>query len=390
VRFATANDGVDLAYARIGRGPPVVRAAYWLTHIEQDWQNLVWGPWLTEFARHACLYRYDQRGCGLSSRDVADISFDAWLRDLETVVDAAGLARFTLLGMSQGAAISIAYAIRHPQRVARLVIYGGFAKGRRRRGNAEDVEEADLQERAILLGWGRDNPAFRHIFTSQFMANATVEELAAWDDMQRHSCSAETAARIVKLTHDLDVSDLLSRVKVPTLVMHSTHDARIPFAAGRAIAAGIEGAEFVPLESAGHNLLPREAAFAQFFAEIDRFTDASGRPAGIGGHAGRPAVQARSADGSSSGRHGEFAGPSVALARAGPGSPSERPFGLTPRETEVLHELARGRGNDEIAQTMGVSSKTVRNMVSVLFDKLGVRTRSEAIVKARDAGFGLS
>lgn len=346
VRFARSRDGVELAWTGIGQGAPVVRAAYWLTHIEQDWSNLVWGPWLGEFARHARLYRYDQRGCGLSDRDVADISFEAWLQDLEAVVDAAGLSRFTLLGMSQGAAISIAYAVRHPERVERLVLYGGFARGRRRRGIPEQVEEAELQERAIALGWGRDNPAFRQIFTSQFMANATADEIAAWDDMQRHSCSPETAARIVKLTHDIDVTDLLSQVRVPTLVMHSTHDARIAFELGRTIAANIPGARFVPLDSAGHNLMPREPAFARFFAEIERFVGAAGSPPGI--------------------------------------------EGLTPRETELLDHLARGRSNAEIAAAMHITPKTVRNVVSMLFDKIGVHTRPEAIVKARDGGFGTS
>ena len=349
VRFCTAPDGVQLAWEKIGRGAPVVRAAYWLTHIEHDWRSIIWRPWLEEFARRATLVRYDQRGCGLSDRDVAEISFDAWLQDLEAVVDAAGLARFTLLGMSQGAAISVAYALRHPERVARMVIYGGFVKGRRRRGTPEQDEEADLQERAIRLGWGRENPAFRQIFTSQFMANASPEQLAAWDEMQRLSCTPETAERIVKLTHMIDVAPLLPQLRVPTLVMHSTHDARIPFEQGRLIASLIPGARFVPLESAGHTLHPREAAFRTFFDELAAFT-----------------------------------------ADAPAGTPAELPSieGLTARELQLLDELARGRSNDEIAALLGISPKTVRNVVSVLFDKLGVPTRAAAIVKARESGFG--
>jgi DNA-binding NarL/FixJ family response regulator len=248
--------------------------------------------------------------------------------------------------MSQGAAIAVAYAVKHPQRVARLVIYGGFALGRRRRGSQEQEEEAELQERAIALGWGRENPAFRQIFTSQFMANATADELAAWDEMQRLSCSAETAVRIVQTTHRIDVSDLLPRVRVPTLVMHATHDARIPFALGRAIASGIPGARFIPLESAGHTLVPREAAFRRFFDELAAF---------IGGLP-EPALGAIE--------------------------------GLTPREAQLLEQLARGKSNDEIAAAAGISPKTVRNVVTVLFDKLAVRTRAEAIVKAREAGYG--
>ena len=343
VRFCTAADGVGLAYAVHGQGPPIVRAATWLTHLDFDWESPVWRHWLAELGSAHTLVRYDERGCGLSDHELGELCVDTWVGDLETVVDAAGVDRFALLGVSQGAAVALVYAARHPERVERLVIYGGYAQGRRRRNSAEQVEEADLQERAILLGWGRDNPAFRQIFTSQFMANATAAEIAAWDDMQRLSCAAETAARIVRLTHDIDIRDLLPQVRVPTLVMHSTHDARIPFDLGRAIAAGIPGAQFVPLESAGHNLMQREPAFAQFFAEIDRFVGA-GRGADM--------------------------------------------QGLTPRETELLHHLARGRSNEEIAQAMQVTSKTVRNVVSVIFDKLGVRTRAEAIVQAREAGFG--
>jgi pimeloyl-ACP methyl ester carboxylesterase len=328
----------------------MVRAAYWLTHIEHDWNSVIWRPWLEHLGRHGTLVRYDQRGSGLSDRDVADISFEAWLSDLETVVDAAGLARFTLLGMSQGAAIAIAYAARHPERVARLVIYGGFATGRRLRGSREDIEEAELQERAIQLGWGRENPAFRQIFTSQFMAGASPERMNAWDEMQRRSCSPETAARIVKLSNVLNVVPLLPQVRVPTLVMHSTQDARIPLEQGRAIASSIPNARFVPLESGGHTLYPDEPAFHQFFDELAAFIGSSD-------------------DGT-------------------PSPPPQPIDGLTARESELLEQLARGRANEEIAAELGISPKTVRNVVSVLFDKLGVRTRAEAIVKARDAGYG--
>jgi len=278
VRFCTSPDDVRLAFTSIGAGPPVVRAAYWLTHIEHDANSIIWGPWLREFARRTTLLRYDQRGCGLSDREVADISFEAWLRDLETVVDAAGLERFSLLGMSQGASIAIAYAVKHPRRIARLVIYGGFALGRRRRGSKEQEEEAELQERAIALGWGRENPAFRQIFTSQFMANATAQELAAWDEMQRLSCSAQTAARIVKVTHRIDVTDLLPQVKVPTLVMHATDDAMVPFEEARLLAAGIPGSRFVALESRNHLLLDDEPAFARFLSEIRDFLGPAGAP----------------------------------------------------------------------------------------------------------------
>lgn len=175
----------------------------------------------------------------------------------------------------QGASIAIAYAVRHPERLSKLVIYGGFARGRRKRGIPDQDEEADLQERAIRIGWGRENPAFRQIFTSQFMANGTPAHLKAWDDMQRLSCSAETAARIVHETHLIDVVGLLPQVRVPTLVMHAPNDARIPFEEGRLIASLIPGAEFVPLDSGGHTLVDTDPAFRRFFAELVRFADES-------------------------------------------------------------------------------------------------------------------
>jgi pimeloyl-ACP methyl ester carboxylesterase/DNA-binding CsgD family transcriptional regulator len=345
VRFCTAPDGTRLAYETIGSGPPLVRAAHWLTHLELDWQSIIWRPWLDELAKFSSFLRYDERGCGLSDRDHAHISFDAWVSDLEAVVDAAGLARFALLGISQGAAIAVDYAVRHPERVSKLVLYGGYARGRCKRGDPEQLEESDLRIRAMRLGWGRENPAFRHIFTNQFIGSPTTELLAAWDQLQRLSCSGETAARIATVTHNIDVMALLPQVKVPTLVMHSTNDIPIPFEEGRLIASLIPGAQFVPLESGGHVLHPAEPAFHRFFAETKAF---------IGGDA-----------------------------------PEPKPIdGLTPRESQLLEQLARGKSNQEIATAAGISPKTVRNVVTVLFDKLGVHTRAEAIVKAREAGYG--
>lgn len=344
VRFCTAPDGTTLAYASTGKGPPLVRAAHWLTHLEFDRDSLVWRPFLDALARDFTLVRYDQRGSGLSDRDVQDISPAAWLADLETVVDAAGLERFALLGISQGASIAVAYAVRHPERVTHLVLYGGFARGRRRRGDPEQAEEAELQERAIRLGWGRENPAFRQIFTAQFMPDATPEQIRDWDAMQRISTSAETAARIVRTTGDIDVTDLLPQVRVPTLVMHSSADARIPVAEGRLLASLIPGARFLTLPSRGHVLLEGEPAFATFCEELRGF---------------------------------------VLGARA----PAHLIEGLTARERQILDLVARGRSNEEIAAALALSPKTVRNVVSILFDKIGVTSRAQAIVRARDAGF---
>ncbi len=306
----------------------------------------MWRPFIDALARDFTFVRYDQRGSGLSDRHVADISAAAWLGDLETVVDAAGLTRFALLGMSQGAAIAIEYAVRHPDRVSKLVLYGGYARGRRRRNDPREAEEADLQERAILFGWGRENPAFRQIFTSQFIPDATREQMDDWDAMQRVSTSAEHAAAILRTTSELDVTALLPRVRVPTLVVHSEADARVPFAEGRLLASSIPGARFLPLPSRGHVLLDSEPAFGIFFEEVRRFLRDGAQP--------DPAALE----------------------------------GLTARECQILDRVARGHSNDEIAAEIGVSPKTVRNVVSILFDKLGVTSRAQAIVKAREAGFG--
>jgi len=345
VRFCTASDGTSLAYATIGRGPPLVRVAHWLTHLAFDRESVVWGPFLDALARDFMLLRYDQRGSGLSGREVDDVSFAAWLSDLETVIEAAGLRRFALLGISQGAAIAVAYALRHPERVRKLVLYGGFARGRRRRGDPEQLEEAELQERAVRLGWGRENPAFRQIFTVQFMPDGTPEQIRDWDSMQRLSTSAETAARVLRTAAEIDVTAALPELRVPTLVMHSRADARIPVAEGRLLASLIPDARFVPLESRGHVLLSCEPAFRTFCEELRRFLHGSDRA--------RIATEP-----------------------------------LTQREHQILGLVAQGRSNQEIARVCSLSPKTVRNVVSMLFDKLGVPSRAQAIVKAREAGFG--
>ena len=347
IRFCTAPDGVRLAYATLGKGPPLVRAAHWMTHLEFDLESPVWRPWLTELSRDNTLVRYDQRGCGLSDREVGEISFDAWLADLEAVVEAAGLARFALLGASQSAALAIAYAARHPLRVSHLVLYGGFARGRLRRDSRAQAEEAELQRGLIRLGWGSDDPAFRQFFTTQFLPDGTPEQVAWFNEVQRRSATPETAGRIFDVTSAIDVIELAPRVSMPTLVLHGREDKRAPFEEGRLIAARIPGARFVPLETRNHALVEQDTAWPRFLAEIRTFLDAGG-------------------------------------AVAAPRFPE-----LTAREREVLELIARGLANDEIAARLGIASKTVRNQVSALFDKLGVSTRAQAIVKAREAGLGM-
>jgi pimeloyl-ACP methyl ester carboxylesterase/DNA-binding CsgD family transcriptional regulator len=346
IRFCTAPDGVRLAYATVGKGPPLVRAAHWLTHLEFDLESPVWRPWLEELSRHNTLVYYDQRGTGLSDRDVADISFERWVTDLETVVAAAGLARFALLGSSQGASVAIAYTAKHSQRVTHLILYGGYARGRLKRGAPEQADEVAVQRELLRLGWGRDDPAFRQFFTTQFLPDGTPEQVASFNAVQRLSASPETAVRIFDAFCGIDVAALVPEVRAPTLVMHGREDRRAPFDESRLIASLIPGARFVPLETRNHVLVAQDPAWPRFLAEIRAFL----------GPSEPPAVTA---------------------------FPE-----LTGREREVLELVARGLGNDEIAGRLGITSKTVRNQVSVLFDKLGVTSRAQAIVKAREAGLG--
>ena len=267
VHFCTASDGVRIAYAVAGQGPPLVKAANWLNHLEYDWQSPIWSELLHELAASHWLVRYDERGNGLSDWDVDDISFEAFVRDLESVVDAAGLDRFALFGMSQGCAVSIVYAIRHPERISHLVLYGGFARGRARR----DPEHARTLLSLVKQGWGQENPAFRQFFTSLFFPEGTPEQMQWFNDLQRITTSPENAVRIMQATGELDISDLLPQVRVPTLVLHCRNDAAVVLDEGRRLAAGIPGAKFVALESRNHLVLESEPAWEKFIGEIKTF-----------------------------------------------------------------------------------------------------------------------
>ena len=270
IRFCLAPDGVRLAYATAGSGPPLVKTANWLNHLEFDWESPVWRHLLHALARDFRLVRYDERGNGLSDWNVADISFEAFVRDLEAVVDAAGLDRFPLLGVSQGCAVSVAYAVRHPERVSRLVLYGGYAKGWGKR----DAEAAELHQALATLirhGWGQDGGSFRQMFTARYLPEGTAEQLRWHVELQRISTSPETAHRIYQTLSTIDVRPLLPEVRVPTLVLHCRNDAGVPFNEGRELAAGIPGARFVPLEGRNHLFLEQEPAFSRFLAELRSF-----------------------------------------------------------------------------------------------------------------------
>ncbi len=275
IRFCMAPDGVQIAYATVGSGPPLVKAPNWMSHLEYDWKSPVWRHLMQELARGHTLIRFDQRGNGLSDWEVEDISFEAFVRDLETVVDAIGLRKFPLLGISQGSAISVAYAVRHPERVSKLVLFGGYSRGRRKRGSKVSAEQADAFITMIRHGWGQDNPSFRQLFTSAFMPEATPDQMNWFNELQKVSTSPEVAARIRSALEDLEISDLLPQVQVPTLVLHCREDGVIPFDEGRRMAAMIPNARFVPLEGRNHLMLEDEPAWPRFVSEVRSFLGGS-------------------------------------------------------------------------------------------------------------------
>ncbi len=271
IHFCTTHDGARIAYATAGHGPPLVKAANWLSHLEYDWQSPIWRHLLNEFARDHIFIRYDERGNGLSDWNVADLSFNAWVEDLESVVNAAKVDRFPLLGISQGGAVAIAYAVRHPEKVSHLILYGAYARGWITRDSAEEIEQRQAQLTLVRLGWGKDNPAFRQLWTSLYAPDATQEQAQSFNDLQRVSTSPENAVKLLTEMGHVDVVDLLPQVKVPTLVLHCRDEAGVPFEEGRKIAAIIPGARFVPLEGRNHLLLEGAPSWGTFVKEIRRF-----------------------------------------------------------------------------------------------------------------------
>ncbi len=271
IRFCSAADGVSIAYASVGHGPPLVKAPNWLNHLEYDWKSPVWGHLLRAFAKDHTLVRFDQRGNGLSDWRVSEFSFESMVSDMAAVVDAVGLKRFPLLGISQGCAFSIAYASRYPERVSRLVLYGGFAKGAFRIGSDAATQRAEMHRQMILEGWGQDNPAFRQFFTSLFMPGASKEQMDWFNELQRTTTSPENAARLGDLVGNIDVSDLLAGISVPTLVLHCRGDGLAPFEAGCKMAAMIPDARFVALDGQNHLILEDEPAWPRFLDEVRGF-----------------------------------------------------------------------------------------------------------------------
>jgi DNA-binding SARP family transcriptional activator/pimeloyl-ACP methyl ester carboxylesterase len=270
VHFCPAGDGVRIAYAKVGQGPPLLKTANWLNHLEFDWQSPIWRHFFRAFAEDHALVRYDSRGNGLSDWNAA-FSLDAFVGDLEAVADAAGLERFPLLAISQGCPVAVEFAVRHPERVSKLVLYGGYACGWRKRDDPTLVAQREAMLTLTRTGWGRDNPAFRQLFATLFVPDSTPEHRESFNQLQRVTTSPDNAARLMDSFSTLDVRDRLSLVRAPTLVMHVREDARVGHAEGLELAAGIPGARFVTLEGKNHLLLDHEPAWPRFVAEIRAF-----------------------------------------------------------------------------------------------------------------------
>jgi pimeloyl-ACP methyl ester carboxylesterase/DNA-binding CsgD family transcriptional regulator len=348
IRYIKASDGTRLACAESGAGPIVVKAANWLTHLEYEWNSPVWKHWLQFFSAHFRFIRYDERGCGMSEWSGGSLSLDQWAADLQSVADAAQPGgRVTLLGISQGAATCVRYAIRHPERVARLILYGGYARGASRRGTPDTEAAFQAMINLARVAWGRDNPTFRQVFTSRFIPGGSHEQLQWFNDLCLKTATGAIVASLLEARAVVDISGSLGEVRTPTLVVHARNDEVIPVEEGRILASGIPGAEFVELDSRNHILLEHEPAWQRFREAVLAFLQPAAPEIGSG-----PAFAALSA-----------------------------------RERQVLALMADGLSNTDIAERLQISEKTVRNHASNVFDKLGVWSRAQAIVFARDHGF---
>ena len=347
IRFCTCPDGARIAYALSGRGTPLVMSGTWLNHLEYQWHNLAWRPWLEHFSRLHTLLRYDLRGTGLSDRAFTDASAETWARDFGNVVEAAGFERFPLLGICQGGPIAIDYAARHPERVSRLLLYGTYARGNfMRPERAREAPSAQMFIDMARLAWGSDSPEFMQVWATVFQPAGGLEHQRTWTELQSRAASPENAAAFFEAAFRTDVQAAARRVRCPTLVVHANRDKAVHVEEGRRLASLIVGARFVELDSPNHMLLPEEPAWARFVEEARAFLRTPDEPEGIEG----------------------------------------KLTDLTERERQVLEGIARGLDNAEIAAWLVLSEKTVRNHVTRVFDKIGVAHRYQAIVLARDAG----
>src|SRR5215467_5674354 len=352
IRFCTTPDNVRLAYAVSGEGPPLVMSASWLTHLEHQWRSLAWRPWLDIFTRDYKLLRHDSRGCGLSDRDAGNLSYETWIRDLECVIDAAGFRQFAMVGTCWGGAIAIDYAARHPERVTHLVLHGSYARGRLRRTDSpNEIAKGAVLSEITRLGWGKEDHDFLKVWASRFQPGGTREHLQSWSEQMRAATSAETAVRLLEIGWHIDVREAARKIKCPVLIVHPERDVVSPIEEGRLLASLIPNSRFVPLDTENHMLLADEPAWARLYAEVRDF----------------------------------LAEPSNVQAPCRTALPLGE---LTPRERAILEGIAEGLDNSQLAASLQLSEKTVRNHITRVFDKISVEHRYQAIVLARDAGLG--
>ncbi len=348
IRYLKTRDNVRLAWATSGHGSALVKAANWLSHLNHDLESPVWRHWIEFLNDHYRLIRYDERGSGMSDWDVTDLSPARWGEDLEAVVEASEPGeQFILLGISQGAATAITYAVRHPERVSRLILYGGYARGWAHSPESDGYRRYRAIVDLARLGWGNDNPVFRQLFTALFVPGASPQQIGWFNDLCQRTTTPDIATRLLTARGDVEVRGLLPLVRAPTLVLHARHDEIVPFDAGKFMAAEIPNAEFIQLDSCNHILLAEEPAWERFKDAVLEFT-------------GRP-------------RSAAAEDPLFAT--------------LSARERQILAAVVTGQNNSEIGAALFVSEKTVRNSLTRVFGKLGVRTRTQAAVLARDRGF---
>jgi len=352
IRFCASRDGARIAYATCGAGPTLVWAAHWVHHLKFDWDSPVWHPWLSMLTRRHRIIRYDWRGCGLSDRDRVEFSLEKHVEDLEAMVQAAGLERFVLLGTGGGAgAVAMMHAVQHSEQVSHLVLFGCQARGRLARAmTTEQVEEAEARLKVYELGWPNEIPGYGQFFTALHMPDATAEQMREYNHLLRLTTSPRNAIGLIRALFATDVRGIAPQVRCPTLVLHARQDAIIPFDEGRALAGLIPGAQFVPLESRNYVLLETEPAWQQFVEALEDFLPSS--PATRGGEGGAVFNE------------------------------------LTAREHQVLELVAQGLDNATIGARLQISERTARNHVSTILGKLGINTRAQVIVRAREAGFG--
>lgn len=350
IRFCTSRDGTRIAYATSGEGPPLIWLGHWVRHLKLDWDSPVWRPWLSLLTRRHRLIRYDFRGFGLSDRDGVPFSPEKLFEDFEAVVAAAGLECFVFLGSAIGAAMAMTHAARHPERITHLAIYGGYTRAPIARATSPEQRAlVEARYKVIEHGWPNETPGYGQFFTTLHMPDANAEQFRSFNELLRLTTSPANAIAFLRSFAPMDLRTVVPQIRCPTLVLHARQDGVIPFDEGRSVAGLIPGARFVPLESRNHILLDTEPAWQQFVEALDDFLPAPAKPAGTGD----PLFDE-----------------------------------LTARERDVLELVAQGLDNATIGARLHISERTARNHVSTILAKLGINTRSQAIVRAREAGFG--